>query len=935
MATTYFEIDNTPTVGRVNTFLCHASATKGFIHFFNVDVLPYPVRIREIKNYNAEFFVVKLFVKSCQIGRNYAFPRYGPHPRFTVDKRSLEVIPIQIEKSLPLKTIASYVKNTGYIADGGAGAVKSLHKVISACLAKNIDISDCCREITKNEYDAYLTEKERKEKEEWEAVLRAVEESKRKRRESQGEITAKYYSQEDGLFHVIYEFKRTFEKEDVTFTSFDDFYKECHSNLHGADLLDFGFDGIDLSKYELVNAKISSKTMTMLGMPPDEVHKRIKKGEDLCRFVPSESKDLVPSRMRYGITETYPDYEENDDVFLYISDLHINHKLSKKFPNGANRHETNRYFEEIAKSLKRTMPRTWRHTVFIAGDVSFDFAFFKDFFKAYRKHISAKTYFIIGNHELWDRGLCRRCKTFEAMAEEYKKILKPLNIDVLESELMIPSIGQNTGFKHKYTCKEVLEMPDEKIREAFRYASYAILGGMGFAGLNEAFNCNHLIYKFAPITREYEIQRSKLLSDTHEKLSRIVPDKKLIVVTHMSFADWCSGDPVPNWIYVSGHTHKNVYIESDEVTAYADNQIGYDNDSFGFKFFALKPYFNIFDDYPDGIHEINREDYEAFYYGLGNRAAFNRQFAKLYMLKREKTYLFLIRLKEDGPLYILNGGTAKRTFGRGPEYFYERMANYAKSVTLFLSKYSALQKAVSKEIREFGGSGTIHGCIVDIDFYDHLYLNPLDGKITPYHAESITSKNVYTNVASLLKYCAPALYDNYIKLIRAKGGENALMIIGTGIELDRRTVFVPETDMYRVSRIIKGLQYTTQFNVIRLWNYSIADDASEEAGRLIVSGIINPDSTPKTEDLSKPPKAKKPKVVKEAIPKATVPKETYYEKHQKRVEAESGGTIELVSLPNCRTDATLSCKTCKHTWRQRIDHFYRFPRCPKCKKGKE
>ena len=43
--------------------------------------------------------------------------------------------------------------------------------------------------------------------------------------------------------------------------------------------------------------------------------------------------------------------------------------------------------------------------------------------------------------------------------------------------------------------------------------------------------------------------------------------------------------------------------------------------------------------------------------------------------------------------------------------------------------YRNALKTISKEIRAFGGNGNIHGCIIDIDFFNHIYVNPFDGKI--------------------------------------------------------------------------------------------------------------------------------------------------------------------------------------------------------------
>ena len=50
---------------------------------------------------------------------------------------------------------------------------------------------------------------------------------------------------------------------------------------------------------------------------------------------------------------------------------------------------------------------------------------------------------------------------------------------------------------------------------------------------------------------------------------------------------------------------------------------------------------------------------------------------------------------------------------------------------------------------------------------------------------------------------------------------------------------VEDTGMYRVSRIIKSLQYTTKYSVVRRWDDSFTCNISKENGKLIVGEIIN------------------------------------------------------------------------------------------------
>ena len=54
------------------------------------------------------------------------------------------------------------------------------------------------------------------------------------------------------------------------------------------------------------------------------------------------------------------------------------------------------------------------------------------------------------------------------------------------------------------------------------------------------------------------------------------------------------------------------------------------------------------------------------------------------------------------------------------------------NIKTIMNSYMDKLLNISKVIKSIGGDGSIHGCIVDIDYYNHIYINPVDGKITEY-----------------------------------------------------------------------------------------------------------------------------------------------------------------------------------------------------------
>ena len=126
---------------------------------------------------------------------------------------------------------------------------------------------------------------------------------------------------------------------------------------------------------------------------------------------------------------------------------------------------------------------------------------------------------------------------------------------------------------------------------------------------------------------------------------------------------------------------------------------------------------------------------------------------------------------------------------------------------------------------------------MDIDFLNHIYLNPFDGTLTAYYAWSMQYKFVYDDVISLLKEHLPELCERYES---AKGNELLPILSHSdgktkGKKSKKKMVvakvpqLVLETDMYNPSRIMKSIQYIFENNVIRIWNEDIlsADFHSE------------------------------------------------------------------------------------------------------------
>ena len=185
----------------------------------------------------------------------------------------------------------------------------------------------------------------------------------------------------------------------------------------------------------------------------------------------------------------------------------------------------------------------------------------------------------------------------------------------------------------------------------------------------------------------------------------------------------------------------------------------------------------------------------------------------IYMLKKKGYYLFIT--SRSSGLCILNGGQEKRLKNQHISHYYDYMDAMVAAVAAPLSDYTEAQRSIAEAIRSIGGSGRIHGCIVDIDSFCHVYINPIDGTVTGYWARDMVDKVVFPSVVDLIKAHCPELYKKHLVLSqdRAKG----LRVSGLSQHLSDIPQIYDSTDIYVVSRQIKKLQKISS-NILAFWD---------------------------------------------------------------------------------------------------------------------
>lgn len=426
----------------------------------------------------------------------------------------------------------------------------------------------------------------------------------------ESEIIDKFY--QDGYFIITKRFSTIYKRIKYKFSNFDDFYSFLDGDLANSDIYEYNFDGIDLKKYNLDNVAINSTVLIKNGLYDDTFY------NEAIKPLLSQSNELVKVE-----NTNVPMLHENDVLpyqsgdfmrrisIYYISDIHIDNKIVSKFKDHATEKEIEYYVKTIVDKMIDSMPSEFGGKfILIAGDVSSSFKISKIFYQKLveRNRISSKKIIcVLGNHELWNLDRSSD-NNVDSIVKLYKKMFDELEITFLQNELLV--IGDDFEI---ITESEIESMTEDALKKRTLESQLTIFGGIGFSGYNPNFNASKLIYFDALTTLEEDKKLTNKFNSLYTKLKDCLSNRKIIILTHHPKQDWSTDNYNSNWIYINGHTHKNVYEKNSDKQLYADNQVGYFNEDVRLKRIDYSLKCNIFNDYEDGIHLISLEQYLLFY----------------------------------------------------------------------------------------------------------------------------------------------------------------------------------------------------------------------------------------------------------------------------------------------------------------------------------
>jgi len=525
----------------------------------------------------------------------------------------------------------------------------------------------------------------------------------------------------------------------------------------------------------------------------------------------------------------YGDGREDGLRIAYISDLHLHHHL--KYYDDNEERMIEEVVDKLLQSLERMNAGQYNriYAIFFGGDVSETPELTIAFLKAFRTKVRIPIFFVLGNHDYIAFPDVASCVHF------YRERLQEMQITLLHNEYV--------------ECSHLEER-------------FIIFGGTGFAKYDDVWNADSIIC-CPGFSREDEVMETTLFETAYQSALQLAKEQNicLLCLSHYSVSACLNHAYDKEVIYFTGHNHNNEYIRQEDKVLYADNQVGYENNNIAFKEATTGLISNPYREMMDGLYQTTVDDYLQFnrylgeYVGDGNLLYRRCQNGTLYVVKRKGYYgFFIISTKRDSKgISIVNGGmTKKLTASTEISWICENFDIVVSKYLQLLLPLRKVEEELSKELKELGLDGTIHGLIIDIDYYHHIALNPMDGTMNFYYASVFGMKrdlHSFQEVIQSLEYYSPWLEDKKIRLIQQKYEEKknskGYLLGGTLIntlltteknELDtisqrEEQIVSRKEGMYGVSRKISPLQRLFTGRVLRDFDLRLTETTQQTSHR--------------------------------------------------------------------------------------------------------
>lgn len=228
----------------------------------------------------------------------------------------------------------------------------------------------------------------------------------------------------------------------------------------------------------------------------------------------------------------------------------------------------------------------------------------------------------------------------------------------------------------------------------------------------------------------------------------------------------------------------------------------------------------LYETYPYGITKITSEQYgKQLAIKMGNLNRYG--ISSVYVLRTERDiFSFIGENPDKNRFYFLSGGAVSLAAHK-PEWYYSKLDDYFAICTDFIFKYKQMVTPISEYIKSLGGSGYIHGLIIDIDFFHHLKVDVENNRLVPYYAPSTGCRTIYPSLNVMVKQLAEKNGQEQA-LIPYKHQElvmyeNAIRYKGLETPICDEVTYNEEKGFYRRNKQMGSIYRSADSRIIKKW----------------------------------------------------------------------------------------------------------------------
>lgn len=153
--------------------------------------------------------------------------------------------------------------------------------------------------------------------------------------------------------------------------------------------------------------------------------------------------------------------------------------------------------------------------------------------------------------------------------------------------------------------------------------------------------------------------------------------------------------------------------------------------------------------HPYGISTMTIDEYEKI---LDKKCKKLRDYGvtEIIVLRTKGNHFMLMAQNKKKTGYYLLNGAAVSSVMHDPEWYYHKIDDYQLLCSTEGASYLSKIELIIQFIQSKGGSGRVHGSIIDIDYFHHLKIDFVNQVFVPYEALDTSSRTIFPSLITML-----------------------------------------------------------------------------------------------------------------------------------------------------------------------------------------